>query len=49
MIKLLLLFAHFKNHYKTVTRREYILILSAIDENVFTGKDEDNNAGQGKL
>ena len=36
-----------KKHYKIVTGKEYILILPAIDNNVFAYEDEDNDVGQG--
>ena len=38
-----------KKHYKTVTGKQYIQILPTIDEDVFAGKDEDNDVGQGQL
>ena len=38
-----------KKHYKTVTGKEYILILPTIDESIFACEDEDNDVGQGQL
>ena len=38
-----------KKYYKIVTRKEYILILLTIDDNIFAREDEDNDVGQGQL